>query len=194
MNTHIGIVLDRSGSMESMAIEACGCFNQFIDGLKKIKGQKRITLVQFDNQINTVFEDLKRKDVPKLVNGENYQPRSLTSLYDGLGEIITKMDGNKNVIICVITDGYENASKEYNQASIKALVEQHEQAGWDFQFLAAGIDGTPMAHGIGIHNVTNVTHDAAGYTATTGVMLESTASYMSKGGAKGKTSDKALGA
>lgn len=185
MTTHVGLVIDRSGSMGSVAQEACGSLNTFIKSLKKVPGKKLITAIQFDNEIETIHTKVKRKEIPEFVAGENYHPRGMTALYDAIGTMITALDKEENVVICVITDGFENASHEYKHDTINALVTKKKEAGWDFQFLAAGIDGKPFADSIGIAKTVNVSKDAAGMRNMSASMTANYTSYVQDGGAAG---------
>ena len=186
MTTHVGIVIDRSGSMGSCAQEACGSLNTFLKSLKDIKGKKLVTAIQFDDIIETIHDKVKRKAIPEFVAGENYQLRGMTALYDAIGTMIRTLDGQKNVVISVITDGFENASKEFNHGTINGLVKAMTEKGWDFQFLAAGIDGKPFADSIGIAKSVNVTKDAAGYQNMSATMTANVRSYVDSGGADGQ--------
>lgn len=183
MKTHIGIVLDRSGSMASMPEEACGCFNAFRKGLKKVEGKKRVTLIQFDNIIETVFSDLRRKETPKLVHGKNYVPRGSTALYDAIGKMIETLGNVKHAVIAVITDGYENSSQEYSHDALSKLIDRKKGDGWDFQFLAAGLNAVPIAHGLGIMKTASFSNDARGYAFSSQTITSNVADYAATRGA-----------
>ena len=86
----------------------------------------KVVLGAFDNEYQ-IFRDCKAKDWKNLTN-EELQPRGTTALYDSCGKIMTRAeeDNAKKTVLVVMTDGYENASKEHTQASIKAKVKQFE--------------------------------------------------------------------
>lgn len=126
-------VLDRSGSMFSMKEEAVGGFNGYKAGLKK---KDKLTLVQFDDKYQVDCEKVSPKDFDDLVLGETYQPRGCTALLDAVGTAITSQGDAKKVFFVVLTDGMENASKEYSQSQINGLIKDREARGWQFEWLA----------------------------------------------------------
>jgi hypothetical protein len=158
-SARITIVLDRSGSMECVRQATIDGFNEFIHGQKDVLGECHVRLIQFDHEIETVW-DRPLYHVPKL-GVENYVPRGNTALFDAIGETITSLGINlarlpeserpEHVIVMVLTDGQENASREYSQAQIRQMVQhQREQYNWQFIFLGANQDAVLTAQGFGI--------------------------------------------
>jgi uncharacterized protein with von Willebrand factor type A (vWA) domain len=127
MTTHIVVVMDRSGSMGGLAMEAAGATNEFIKSLKEIKGRKSVTIHQFDDKFETTCSQVGQTKVPELIAGENYVPRGLTSLYDAIGKSINDLGNKKNVVMCVVTDGGENNSKEFNYETVKKMISEFEE-------------------------------------------------------------------
>jgi uncharacterized protein with von Willebrand factor type A (vWA) domain len=141
---NVYILLDRSGSMATLWNEAIGSINGYIEKLKKTD---KVHLAVFDNEY-TVIRDVKVKDWED-VTSEEVQPRGTTALYDSCGKIMTQAeedDANKTVLV-VMTDGYENCSKEYTQAAIKARVKQFEDKKWEVVFLGANFDAVESVSG-----------------------------------------------
>jgi Mg-chelatase subunit ChlD len=149
--THITMILDRSGSMQSVRSDIIGGFNQLIAEQQAIAGQCTVTLVQFDSQ--DPYEILRDfapvKDILPL--GDEYRPRGNTPLYDAVGRGIVNTGerlGNlpeherpAKVVFVILTDGLENASKEYDAAKVAAMTkEQTEKYGWQFVYLGANQD------------------------------------------------------
>lgn len=137
--SHIGIVLDRSGSMQSIALETKQGFDQMIERLREeAGGDTYVTLVQFDTEIETVFEQLLINSVDELV----FVPRGMTALLDGVGEAIRRMEkfvrSGDNVAITIMTDGGENSSHEFTKDSVTKLMDEKREDGWEFNFLGAG--------------------------------------------------------
>ena len=93
------------------------------------------------------------------------------------------------MVISVITDGYENASKEFNHETINKMVSRKKADGWEFQFLAAGIDGKPFANSIGVTNVVCVPDSAQGYASMGVAMSNTSMNYASSGGADAKKAE-----
>lgn len=154
--TDITILLDRSGSMNSIKNDTVGGFNNFIEDQKLVKGRADVTLVQFDDKYEVDYTAKNVKDVPKL----NFKPRGNTALLDALGRSIAETGErlcklNKNsrpnkVVFVVITDGEENASKEYKKSQISEMVKhQQNKYSWDFIFLGANIDSIKDGRSLG---------------------------------------------
>ena len=128
--THLYFLLDRSGSMQSIKSDIEGGFAAFVDEQRKGAGECRATLAQFDDVYELVYADRPLVDVPPL----DLQPRNMTALHDAMGRLITDAGASLaalpedqrpgTVIVAIMTDGLENASKEWTGAAIKALVEQ----------------------------------------------------------------------
>ena len=81
----IAVLLDRSGSMESIKSDTEGGFNAFIAEQRKEPLDIRVTLAQFDTDYDVVYANRPVQDVPPL----ELQPRGMTALYDALGKLIT---------------------------------------------------------------------------------------------------------
>jgi uncharacterized protein YegL len=148
--TDITIVLDRSGSMSSIRGDTIGGFNTFVKDQAAQPGACRVTLVQFDDQYEPNYTAVDAREVVPL-NEDTYQPRGSTALNDAFGRAIVstgarlramaEKDRPAKVIFVVITDGAENASKEYSKAKVRQLVEQQERDyKWNFVYIGAGID------------------------------------------------------
>jgi hypothetical protein len=157
--TAIALIVDRSGSMNNVVDDTIGGVNSFIDQQRKVDGKCSVTLVQFDDVIETIHDFIDIEDVPQLTS-DVYYPRNMTALYDSIGVTANKL-GQKladmpederpaKVIVAVITDGMENASTEYNKESIKKMIEDQESKyGWDFNFISADIDSYKDAQNLG---------------------------------------------
>ena len=161
--TNIHFVIDRSGSMQSMAAEAIGGFNTFVAEQQKLPGKANLTLAQFDNAYEIVHDAIDVKTVPVLT-AEVYYPRGMTALYDAVGRTITNgitkaKEGEKNILV-ILTDGFENASQEYTHASLTALMKKaQEELGWEVIFLGANMDAKHVAGGLGINLKNVATYD-----------------------------------
>lgn len=173
--THIGIVQDRSSSMSHLTDATIDGFNEYVNGLRK--GAKdderldyRLTLVQFDHEVITRYEDRKLSEVEDL-NRDTYDTRGTTALYDGIGQTIkqienyVKNDNGDDAIIVIMTDGFENASRTYNKGQIKELIASKEKQDWQFVFMGAGIDAMAEGAGIGLQSGQTFSYAATG-TAT----------------------------
>jgi len=160
--TDITIILDRSGSMFTIKSATIEGFNSFINKQQKGDFDVNLTFVQFDNEYEKVYEQKEIKKV-KYLNHETYIPRGTTALLDAIGITInsTKQRINAtekskkpaNVIITIITDGYENASVEYSREAIYKMIHKREKKdNWNFIFLAANQDAIKEGGRFGIHS------------------------------------------
>lgn len=151
--TEIIVILDRSGSMQSIASDVIGGFNSFVDEQQAQPGKARLTLVQFDGKYQLDYEGVKLRKVPPL----EFNPRGMTALFDAVGRTIKEQEKRieeekwaELVIVNIITDGAENSSREYSKEAIKAMITKAEAAGWKFIFMAANQDAFSAASNYGI--------------------------------------------
>ena len=159
--TYIAVVLDRSGSMNCVKDATIEALNGFVESQKKGAGSANISLYQFDDVYEVVYENKPVADAPALT-GETYQPRGSTALLDAIGRTIVatgaklfamaESDRPGTVIVVIQTDGQENASKEYTSAKVNELIaHQRDVYKWEFVFLGANQDAIASAAGFGIH-------------------------------------------
>lgn len=162
-NARIFFILDRSGSMSSIKEETIGGFNAFLAGQKEVPGKVTVSLVQFDHEYLIVHDNVPLENVPDL-NASTFQPRGYTALYDAVGRTIStfKDDNPKNTktIVAILTDGQENASKEYNYAKVKELISNVEgEHDWEVLFLGTNMDARSVGTSMGIKASNSVTFD-----------------------------------
>ena len=154
-------ILDRSGSMGGLESDTIGGFNSMLEKQRKIEGKAFITTVLFDDQYELLHDRVNIAKVDNITEKE-YFVRGSTALLDAIGKTIAKEKAiqdtlGKNekadkVLFVIITDGLENASREYNSSTVKKLIEtQKEKYGWEFLFLGANIDAIETANTIGIN-------------------------------------------
>lgn len=173
--TAVAIVVDRSGSMGSMRAEAEGGVNALIQEQAKDAGRTTVRVDQFDDYYESVFKSVDAKDAPKYV----LEPRGMTALLDAIGKSIvdfgkelSDMPENErpgNVVFAVMTDGFENRSREYTAERIKELIKEHEDKyNWTFLFLGADLSVSQAASlGFGAHNT--ITFDSSNVANATNV-------------------------
>ena len=153
-------ILDRSGSMGGLESDTIGGFNSMLEKQRKIEGKAFITTVLFDDQYELLHDRVNIAKVNNITEKEYFVSGS-TALLDAIGKTIAKEKAiqdtlGKNekadkVLFVIITDGLENASKEYNSSTVKKLIEtQKEKYGWEFLFLGANIHAIETAHTLGI--------------------------------------------
>lgn len=156
--TDITILLDRSGSMGRIKNDMVCGIESFIEEQKKLPGKCTLTLVQFDSHAyENVFVGKSIKDTPPI----NMHPGGSTPLLDSVarcikeaGERLKAMDVTERpefVIMMIVTDGEENASREFTREAIKKLVtHQTDIYKWHFTYLGADQDAFSEASMLGI--------------------------------------------
>lgn len=153
------IILDESGSMSSIAKQAISGLNEVFQTIRKAQkehpGQQHfVSFVTFNNaKIRTVF-DRQTVSSDKEIKWSDYMPNNCTPLYDAMGESLNELKkhvGDDDVVlVTIITDGYENASKEYNGYNIKRLVAELKEKGWVFAYIGTNQDVDAVADEMGI--------------------------------------------
>lgn len=154
------IILDESGSMYSIKKEAIDSVNETVQTIrsaeKKNEDQEHfVSLVTFNNDVKMVYDCVPSAEVRELTS-ETYRPDCCTALYDAMGMSLnalrSKVAEVDRVLVTVVTDGYENASREYSGGAIKALVDELKGKGWVFAYIGANHDVEQVAATISITN------------------------------------------
>ena len=159
--TELVFIMDRSGSMAGLEADTIGGFNSMIEKHRQAEGKMRVSVVLFDDVTEVVYDRVKIKKIEPMTDAQ-YYVRGCTALLDALGGAIhhigilhKNMDPEKRpnkTLFIIITDGLENASRHYDYARVKHMVErQKAKYGWEFLFLGANIDAIGEAAKIGIH-------------------------------------------
>jgi uncharacterized protein YegL len=158
--TELVFILDKSGSMSGLETDTIGGYNSMLAKQQAVEGECLITTVLFDNDYVLLHDRTDIKAVSPITEKE-YQVGGSTALLDAIGRTIHKI-GNaqrhtaddyraEKVLFVIITDGEENASREYTSDKVKAQIErQKEKYGWEFIFLGANIDAVETAERFGI--------------------------------------------
>ena len=181
------IILDKSGSMESIRQAAISGFNETLNGIKKalekfVDTQEHyVSLVAFCScETKQIFDKVAVADARHLTM-EDYQPCCCTPLYDAMGFTLTTMRKHVKsiedavVVVTIITDGMENDSKEYTGAAVKQLVEHLKGEGWTFTYMGANQNSTEIAFNLSIRNSRNFDYSAQG---TMSAMAKDTSTRM----------------
>lgn len=169
--THIAIVLDRSGSMANIAKDMEGGLKSLIDEQKKLEGKATITLARFDDHYDVVYDF---SDI-STVSDFSLSPRGMTALLDAMGKTMESVrskimqmddaDKPEKVVFVFVTDGQENASKQYKRNRIFEMISdlsnkdgnninQPDNDGitWDFKFIGANQDAINEGKRLGIRD------------------------------------------
>ena len=137
--------------------------DEYLEKEKKNKFNTKITTVLFSDNYKLLHN---RVDVSKVkdLTHEDYYVGGCTALYDALGNTINSFDRKETdkVLFIIITDGYENASREFDNKKIRKLIKNHSD--WEFIYIGADIDSYASGGAIGIKkdNIANYKKDARG--------------------------------
>ena len=191
--TELVFILDKSGSMSGLEEETIHGFNDMLTKQKATESKCRLTTVLFNHQYDLRHDRIDIQAVNKL-DQKDYQVGGYTALMDAIGTTINKIkqvQANTNepyradkVIFVIITDGYENASREFSSNQIKAMIEtQKKNDNWEFIFLGANIDAVETAknYGINADRAANYVPSAEGTQMNFNMMSDTVLSYRKQG-------------
>jgi hypothetical protein len=179
--TAIMLVLDRSGSMDFIRAATEEAVNGFVAEQAKLPGRATIAIAQFDNAYEIVNASIPAGDVPKYI----LRPRGSTALLDAIGRAITDFGDELsalpeaqrpgNVVLAIMTDGYENASHDWTYDRIEKLVTQQQDVyGWNILYLGANQDAIATGAKMGMRMNSSITYDAS-YEGTQSVVASASA-------------------
>ena len=156
------VVLDRSGSMNSCASDAVGGYNAYV---AKLPGTARVSLTLFDTEGVDLIRDAVEPSAAGLTAAE-YEPRASTPLYDAIGRTISEAEnrsvGFDRVAVVILTDGHENASREFTRDDIrKLLTRKQEKDGWLVVYLGANQDAWEVGEQFGSAEGNTMSFDIA---------------------------------
>lgn len=157
--TELVFILDRSGSMHGLEADTIGGFNLMLDKQKEAGTDCRVTTVLFNHEIKTLHDRIPLGDVAPMTE-KDFSVGGMTALCDAIGTTIdsvraaqkraNKVSRADQVLFVIITDGLENASKEYSSKAVKKKIKKLRDKGWEFIFLGANIDAVETADHLGI--------------------------------------------
>jgi uncharacterized protein YegL len=190
---HVSVLLDRSGSMNSIRTDVIGGFNHFIEEQKKVPGEMSVTLLSFASSGDTriMYDTVKLSEIKPLTE-ESYHPAGSTALNDSFATLID-LTGKKlaslpdherpdKVLILCITDGQENDSKEHTSETLKAIIEhQKDNYSWEFMYIGANQDSFAEAGKIGIRKSANFMANSIGTSTMYQNLSEANVRYRSGG-------------
>lgn len=169
------IILDKSGSMSCIADAARTGFNETVGGIRaaqeKYPDTQRhyVSLMVFCNcEKKMLWDKTPVADVKELTS-KDYRPCCGTPLYDAMGISLNALYSyikdreNATAMVTVITDGYENASREYSGRTIKALIEKlKNEEGWNFAYMGANQDVDAVSFSLSIDHKMEFDYDEEG--------------------------------
>lgn len=165
--THLVLVVDRSGSMASIKVDAQGGINTLLEDQKKIDTPCTVSLYQFDDRYERVFGPVSINQAPQYT----LTPRGSTALLDAVnraivetGSFLRDLDESERpsqVKFIVVTDGQENASREATAQMVRDAIKHQEQKySWEFVYIGSDLNGVADAHRFGFSNRTQYTASA----------------------------------
>ncbi len=190
--TELVFILDKSGSMGGLESDTIGGYNAMLDKQKQVAGECYVTTVLFDHGYELLHDRIEIRAIGSITDAE-YQVGGSTALLDALGRTVFKIDNVQKhtaenyradkVMFVIITDGYENSSREFSADKIKTLIEKKKaDDGWEFVFLGANIDAVETAghYGIAPDRAQSFHADSEGVRLNFQVMSDAVASFRTK--------------
>ena len=167
------IVLDESGSMEAIKAATLTGFNEVVQTIQgaqeQFPGQEHtVTLVTFNGLgIKTI---LANQPVDRLtpLDPARYVPAATTPLHDALGQSLmrlqwlTERETDYTVLVSILTDGAENASREFSALQVRAMINRLTQRNWSFTYMGANHDVTTTAASLSIQTSVRFEADEQG--------------------------------
>lgn len=192
----INVIIDSSGSMAHLANDTIGSFNTFLKEQKEYPGEALFTLCTFSSDYHLVHDNEKINNVADL-DVHTYRPMGSTALLDAMGATIDSVGVKLNslpeeeraskVIFLIITDGHENASRNFTAAQIRDKVKHQEDVyNWNFIFMGSNIDAIAAGVNLGIsmNNTLNYDATAAGTEKLYSTISSNVSSYRGSNAAK----------
>ncbi len=170
-------VLDMSGSMMPVENDAVGGFNQFLKDQKEIKEEANLTVFWFDDKFKVGYEgNLKEMEPLK-----EWPIGGMTALTDAIGKSFSHVadrfhkEKPEKVVMAILTDGFENASKEFTKTLVAKLIADHkEKYGWTVIFLAADQDAWNVSKTYNVGKGSTYSYDSANTRQGFGLMSTAT--------------------
>lgn len=129
------LLLDRSGSMQGLESDTIGGFNSMIAKQKKIEGEAYVSTILFDDKCEVIHDRVNIQDVLPMTESD-YTVRGCTALLDAIGGAIRhignihkyarKDDIPERTVFVIITDGQENASRQYTIEYVRRMIEKQK--------------------------------------------------------------------
>ena len=188
------IIVDESGSMSHLSEVTLSGINETIGTIRNAQKEfaqtqvHTLTLVTFDTDSNrpAVRTMIDNQPIANVKKFRDYMPNGCTPLYDAMGQSLTRLhtlikgDVDASAVVTVLTDGLENASREWNAQSLRKLIEQLKQEGWSFSYMGSAHDVKEVTDLLSIENVVEFSHDQLGAGNTWGRERSSRRAYYQK--------------
>ena len=171
------VIVDESGSMGHLRKATLSGINETIDTIHNAQNEFAdtqehfLTLVSFNAtsdqpDVRTLIDC---RPVSEIGNDfSDYRPHGCTPLYDAMGLSLIRLhekvkgDKDSSVVVTVLTDGLENASREWRVTDLRRLIEQLKEEGWSFSYLGSAHDVKSVSDLLAIDNYVEFSHDIVG--------------------------------
>jgi len=188
----INFVLDKSGSMDAIRAATISGFNEFLGDQQREGGDARLTLTLFDTHLTPLASAVPIREIAPL-DLATFEPGGMTALYDAIGHTMTMTDDfyaehkPDQVLFVIMTDGAENASREFDRARIFTMIEDRQKlAGYEFLYLGANQDSCTIGHELGLREgrTLDYAHTAGGARETMQRVSHNVSAYRRQGAAQ----------
>lgn len=175
------IIVDESGSMGGLEQVTISGINETIATIRKAqedfadKQQHFLTLVCFDERgggVSPVRTNIDAMPIDGVHDFHDYRPHGCTPLFDAMGQSLTRLherikdDENATAVVTVITDGLENASREWSGEALRKLIERLKEEGWSFSYMGSCHDVVEVTMKLSIDHVMAFDHNDVGASNT----------------------------
>ncbi len=172
-NVHNLIILDESGSMNSIKKATLSGFNELVENIRSLENKfpeqtHFVSLFTFNSSGIKTKHFAEPAKTLKPLTDEMFQPEAMTPLYDAVGFSVNELrrrietERGTNVLVTIFTDGEENSSMEYDRSAIRSLVQNHSTRGWTFTYIGTNHDVDAAADDIGVSQVLYCVSDQRG--------------------------------
>ena len=173
--TYYLLIVDASSSMSPLTKSTISGVNEQIDSIKQLEKEfpeqkYNMSFMHFNNTVTIEYTDRKSNSLEH-ISESNYRCSGMTALLDAIGVGVRNLNekigdkiasGEAAAVVVIITDGEENASREFDGPKVKSIIEELQATNrWTFTFVGANIDSisTASRYGIDVKNVMQFSGD-----------------------------------
>ena len=184
-------VVDQSGSMSGSEGPTIEGFNSQLKTLQELKKESPdneyiVSVTYFEDEVMDIVKFAPIEEI-QLLSRENYRPGGMTALLDGIGKSIEAIrrkydqeirEDLASVVIVILTDGGENASKFYTRNLIAETIKELDETGkWTFSFLGADLDAVSASDNLNIRKENIISFSKGNYDKVMHQMSSSIRNY-----------------
>ena len=173
--TYYLLIVDASSSMSPLTKSTISGVNEQIDSIKQLEkefpNQKyNMSFIHFSDSVTIEYAN-RQSSALEHISESNYRCSGMTALLDAIGVGVRNLNekigdkiasGEAAAVVVIITDGEENASREFDGPKVKSMIEELQATNrWTFTFVGANIDSisTASRYGIDVKNVMQFSGD-----------------------------------